>query len=115
MSHRGTAEKLTAKSDPIYQTKPLSVLRQVIRRVTPIITLKGRRVGGSTHQIPIEIGSTQGKTLSILESRKRPCRNMAFKLSSELVDESKGSGDAICKKEETHRIVEEKRAFAHSR
>lgn len=101
------------------ETNPLSVLRQAIREVTPDIAVKARRVSGSTHQVPIEIGSTQGKALAIRwllgAARKRPGRNMAFKLSSELVDAAKGSGDAIRKKEETHRMAEANRAFAHSR
>ncbi|KAL6511431.1 NAD(P)H-quinone oxidoreductase subunit 2 A, chloroplastic [Orobanche minor] len=99
------------------ETNPLSVLRQAIRGVTPDIAVKARRVGGSTHQVPIEIGSTQGKALAIrwllAASRKRRGRNMAFKLSSELVDAAKGSGDAIRKKEETHKMAETNRAFAH--
>nr|QHN54991.1 ribosomal protein S7 [Anchomanes hookeri]QHN55005.1 ribosomal protein S7 [Anchomanes hookeri] len=155
MSRRGTAEKKTAKSDPIYRnrlvnmlvnrilkhgkkslayqiiyralkkvqekrkTNPLSVLRQAIRRVTPDIAVKARRVRGLTHQVPIEIGSTQGKTLAIRwllgASRKRPGQSMAFKLSSELVDAAKGSGNAIRKKEETYKIAEANRAFAHFR
>ncbi|OIF86806.1 30S ribosomal protein S7 [Acinetobacter baumannii] len=156
MSRRGTAEKRTAKSDPIFrnrlvnmvvnrimkdgkkslayqilyravkkiqqktETNPLLVLRQAIRRVTPNIGVKTRRnKKGSTRQVPIEIGSTQGKALAIRwllgASRKRPGRNMAFKLSSELVDAAKGSGDAIRKKEETHRMAEANRAFAHFR
>ncbi|KAK2349854.1 ribosomal protein S7 [Trifolium repens] len=130
MSRRGTAEKKTAKPDPIYrnrlvnmlvnrimkhgkkslayqiiyralkriqqktETNPLSVLRQAIRRVTPNIAVKARRASGSTQQVPVEIGSTQGKALAIRwllgASRKRPGRNMAFKLSSELVDAAKG-------------------------
>nr|ARD04974.1 ribosomal protein S7 [Sibbaldia retusa] len=109
------------------ETNPLSVLRQAIRGVTPDIAVKARRVGGSTHQVPIEIGSTQGKALAIRwllgASRKRPGRNMeigrgrnmVFKLSSELVDAANGSGDAIRKKEETHRMAEANRAFAHFR
>nr|YP_010831901.1 ribosomal protein S7 [Caragana brachypoda]WFG50959.1 ribosomal protein S7 [Caragana brachypoda] len=98
---------------------PLSVLRQAIRRVTPKIAVKARRVSGSTHQVPIEIGPPQGQALAIRwllgASRKRPGRNMAFKLSSELLDASKGSGDAIRKKEETYRMAEANRAFAHFR
>ncbi|KAF4381691.1 small ribosomal subunit protein uS7cz/uS7cy [Cannabis sativa] len=101
------------------ETNPLSVLRQAIRGVTPDIAVKTRRVGGSTHKVPIEIGSTQGKALAIRwllgASRKRPGRNMVFKLSFELVDAAKGSGDAIRKKEETHRMAETNRAFAHFR
>nr|UIS24028.1 ribosomal protein S7 [Myosurus minimus] len=155
MSRRGTAEKKTAKSDPIYrnrlvnmlvnrilkhgkkalayqilyralkniqqkkETNPLPVLRQAVRRVTPNIAVKARRVGGSTQQVPIEIGSRQGKVLAIRwllgAARKRLGRNMALKLSSELVDAAKGSGDAIRKKEETHKMAEANRSFAHFR
>ena len=156
MSRRGTAEKRTAKSDPIFrnrlvnmvvnrimkdgkkslayqilyravkkiqqktETNPLLVLRQAIRRVTPNIGVKTRRnKKGSTRKVPIEIGSKQGRALAIrwlLEaSQKRPGRNMAFKLSSELVDAAKGSGGAIRKKEATHRMAEANRALAHFR
>nr|BDW36486.1 ribosomal protein S7 [Hyophila propagulifera] len=98
---------------------PLSVLRQAIRRVTPNVTVKARRVGGSTYQVPIEIKSAQGKALAIRwllgASRKRFGRNMAFKLSYELIDAARDSGDAIRKKEETHRMAEANRAFAHFR
>nr|QBC71366.1 ribosomal protein S7 [Anacampseros filamentosa]QBC71367.1 ribosomal protein S7 [Anacampseros filamentosa] len=98
---------------------PLTVLRQAIRRVTPSIAVKARRKKGLTHQVPIEIRPTQGKALAIRwllgAARKRPGRNMAFKLSSELVDASKGRGGAIRKKEETHRMAEASRAFAHLR
>ncbi|KAF8047353.1 hypothetical protein N665_3080s0006 [Sinapis alba] len=101
------------------ETNPLYVLRQAICEVTPDIAVKERLVGGSTHQVPIEIGSTQGKALAIRwllgASRKRSGRNMAFKLSSKLVDAAKGSGDASSKKEETHRMAEADRAFAHFR
>ena len=104
------------------ETNPLSVLRQAIRGVTPDIAVKTRRnKKGSTRKVPIEIGSKQGRALAIrwlLEaSRKRPGRKMAFQLSSELVDaaKAKGSGDAIRKKEETHRMAEENRALAHFR
>nr|YP_007476396.1 Rps7 [Trithuria inconspicua]YP_007476419.1 Rps7 [Trithuria inconspicua]ACT32440.1 ribosomal protein S7 [Trithuria filamentosa]AEK71836.1 ribosomal protein S7 [Trithuria filamentosa]AHB38700.1 ribosomal protein S7 [Trithuria filamentosa]AHB38721.1 ribosomal protein S7 [Trithuria filamentosa]CCJ32563.1 Rps7 [Trithuria inconspicua] len=101
------------------KTNPLSVLREAIRRVTPKIAVKARRQSGLTQQVPIEIGSTQGKALAIRwllgASRKRSGRNMAFKLSSELMDAAKGKGNAIRKKEETHRMAEANRAFAHLR
>nr|YP_010010812.1 ribosomal protein S7 [Tibetia himalaica]QOI00431.1 ribosomal protein S7 [Tibetia himalaica] len=155
MSRRGTAEKKTAKSDPIYrnrlvnmlvnrimkhgkkslayqiiyramkriqqktETNPLSVLRQAIHRITPRIAVKARRVSGSTHQVPIQLKPPQAKALAIrwllAASRKRPGRNMAFKLSSELLDAVKGSGDAIRKKQETHRMAAANKAFAHLR
>nr|YP_009138876.1 ribosomal protein S7 [Lathyrus pubescens]AIK21244.1 ribosomal protein S7 [Lathyrus pubescens] len=101
------------------ETNPLSVLREAIRRVTTTIGVKARRVRGSTRQVPIEIESTQGKVLAIrwllAASRKRPGRNMAFKLSSELVDAAKGRGDAIRKKEETQKMAEANRTVAHFR
>ncbi|KAI5667344.1 hypothetical protein M9H77_17197 [Catharanthus roseus] len=87
-------EKIQQKTE----TNPLSVLRQAIRGVTPDITVKARRVGRSTHQVPIEIGSLQGKPLAIF-----------------IVDAAKRRGDAIRKREETHRMAEENRAFAHFR
>nr|YP_009407425.1 ribosomal protein S7 [Dionaea muscipula]ASA46408.1 ribosomal protein S7 [Dionaea muscipula]QBC71750.1 ribosomal protein S7 [Dionaea muscipula] len=98
---------------------PLSVLRQAIRRVTPNIGVKAKRVRGSTRQVPIEIGSTQGKVLAIRwllgAARKRKGRNMAFKLSSELVDAAKGRGGAVDKKKETHEMAEKNRASAYFR
>nr|ANQ38709.1 ribosomal protein S7 [Cynomorium coccineum]ANQ38710.1 ribosomal protein S7 [Cynomorium coccineum]ANS54306.1 small ribosomal protein 7 [Cynomorium coccineum] len=99
---------------------PLSVLYGAIHKVTPNIAVKARRVGGSTHQIPIEIRSTQGGTLAIRwllgASRKRSGKkNLALNLSSEFLDASKGNGYAIRKKEEIHKIAEGNRAFAHFR
>nr|YP_010737213.1 ribosomal protein S7 [Drosera capensis]YP_010737259.1 ribosomal protein S7 [Drosera capensis]WEQ03472.1 ribosomal protein S7 [Drosera capensis]WEQ03518.1 ribosomal protein S7 [Drosera capensis] len=101
------------------ERKALSVLRQAIGRVTPKIVVKARRVRGSTRQVPIPIEYTQGQVLAIRwllgASRKRKGENMAFKLSSELVDASKGRGGAIDKKKETEKMAEKNRAFAHSR
>ncbi|KAF5812789.1 30S ribosomal protein S7 [Helianthus annuus] len=95
------------------------MMRKDLALNTESTAVKARRVGGSTHQVPIEIGSTQGKALAIrwllAASQKCPGRNMAFKLSSKLVDAAKGSGDAIRKREETHRMAEANRAFAHFR
>ncbi|KAH0851461.1 LOW QUALITY PROTEIN: hypothetical protein HID58_094737 [Brassica napus] len=85
------------------ETNPLSVLRQAIRGVTPDIAVKARTCGGSTHQVPIEIGSTQGKHLPFVGHPENVGSKYGFQLSSELVDAAKGSGDAIRKKEETHK------------
>nr|YP_009403523.1 ribosomal protein S7 [Downingia elegans]YP_009403530.1 ribosomal protein S7 [Downingia elegans]ASA34716.1 ribosomal protein S7 [Downingia elegans]ASA34723.1 ribosomal protein S7 [Downingia elegans] len=97
----------------------LLVLRQAICKVTPRLVVKTRRKSGVSQQIPIEIKTPLGKVLAIrwllAAARKRQGRNMAFKLSSELVDAAKGSGDAIRKREETHRMAEANRAFAHLR
>nr|ASN79054.1 ribosomal protein S7 [Pityopus californicus] len=98
---------------------PLSVLRQAICRITPKIAVKARRKSGFTQKVPIEIRSLPGKALAIrwllVASRKRPGRNMALKLSSELVDAAKGRGGAIRKKEEAHRMAEANRTLAHFR
>lgn len=98
---------------------PLSILRQAINRVTPNVTVKARRIGGSTYQIPLEIRSTQGKTLAISwilnASKKRSGLYMAIKLSYELIDAAKDNGIAVRKKEETHKMAESNRAFAHFR
>nr|QBC71820.1 ribosomal protein S7 [Drosera indica]QBC71821.1 ribosomal protein S7 [Drosera indica] len=99
--------------------RALSVLRQAIRRVTPKIVVKARRVRRSTRQVPIPIKDTKGQVLAIRwllgASRKRKGRNMAFKLSSELVDATKGRGRAIDKKKENEKMAEKNRAFAHFR
>nr|YP_009863009.1 ribosomal protein S7 [Anthoceros punctatus]YP_009863026.1 ribosomal protein S7 [Anthoceros punctatus]YP_009863099.1 ribosomal protein S7 [Anthoceros agrestis]YP_009863116.1 ribosomal protein S7 [Anthoceros agrestis]QKD76464.1 ribosomal protein S7 [Anthoceros punctatus]QKD76481.1 ribosomal protein S7 [Anthoceros punctatus]QKD76554.1 ribosomal protein S7 [Anthoceros agrestis]QKD76571.1 ribosomal protein S7 [Anthoceros agrestis] len=98
---------------------PLSVLRQAVRRVTFNVTVKARRVGGSTYQVLIEIESSQGKALAIrwllVAFKKRPGRNMAFKLSYESIDVARDNGNAVRKREETHRMAEANRAFAHFR
>ncbi|KAH9562826.1 hypothetical protein CY35_05G092400 [Sphagnum magellanicum] len=85
---------------------PLSILRQAICRVTPNVIVKTRCVGGSTYQVPIEIEYAQGKSLAICwllgASRKCSGRNMAFKLSYELMDAARDNGNVIRKKEETY-------------
>jgi small subunit ribosomal protein S7 len=101
------------------ETNPLFILRQAIHRITPKIGVKAIRKKRKIRQIPIEIRPSKGKVLAIrwllAASRKRPGRNMAFKLSSELVDAAKGRGGAIRKREETYRMAEANRASAHFR
>nr|QGX06360.1 ribosomal protein S7 [Torreya nucifera] len=101
------------------EKNPLIVLRQAIHKVTPKLIVKSRRVSGSTYQVPIEIRSKKGKVLAIRwllgSSRKRSGRNMHFKLSYELMDAAREKGNAIRKKEETHRMAESNKAFAHYR
>jgi len=98
---------------------PLFVLRQAVGKVTPDVTIKARRIGGSTYQVPLEIGSIQGKALAIrwllTAARKRSGRNMALKSSYELIDAARDNGIAVRKKEETHKMAEANRAFAHFR
>nr|YP_009701096.1 ribosomal protein S7 [Parasitaxus usta]QEQ14301.1 ribosomal protein S7 [Parasitaxus usta] len=108
-------KKIQQKTDK----NPLVVLRQAIRGVTPKVAVKARRKSGSTYQVPIKIKYAKGKVLAIRwllgASRKRPGRNMDINLSYELLDAAKKRGNAIRKKEETHRMAEANRAFAHYR
>nr|QKQ14653.1 ribosomal protein S7 [Zygnema circumcarinatum] len=101
------------------QKNPLSVIRQAVRRTTPNVAVKARRRGGSTYQVPVEIQSAQGRALAIRwilsAAKKRNGRSMAFKLSSEIIDAARQTGNAIRKREETHRMAEANRAFAHFR
>nr|QYB21723.1 ribosomal protein S7 [Lagarostrobos franklinii]BBF90902.1 ribosomal protein S7 [Lagarostrobos franklinii] len=98
---------------------PIVVLRRAIRNIAPKVVLKARRKSGSTYQVPIKIKSAKGKIFAIRwllgASRKRPGRNMDSKLSYELIDATKNRGNAIRKKEETHKMAEANKAFAHNR
>lgn len=98
---------------------PLEVLEQALRNVTPAIEVKPMRVGGATYQVPVEVAFERGVTLAmrwLLEySRSRGGRSMAEKLANELMDAANGQGNSIKKKDDTHRMAEANRAFAHFR
>jgi small subunit ribosomal protein S7 len=97
----------------------LEVLDQAIKNVSPIIEVKPRRVGGATYQVPVEVSSDRRLTLAMRwllgASRSRGGRSMAEKLASELLDAANNTGAAVKKKEETHKMAEANRAFAHYR
>lgn len=98
---------------------PLDVFEQAVRNATPMIEVKPRRVGGATYQVPMEVAPHRRTALALRwlvnASRQRPGRSMAEKLASELMDAANGEGSAIRRKEETHRMAEANRAFAHYR
>ena len=98
---------------------PLEVLEQAIRNVSPVLEVKPRRVGGSTYQIPVEVAPGRNLSLAMRwilgAARSRPGRSMAEKLANELMDAAGGSGAAVKRKEDTHRMAEANRAFAHYR
>nr|AXX76457.1 ribosomal protein S7 [Dipteris conjugata]AXX76458.1 ribosomal protein S7 [Dipteris conjugata] len=98
---------------------PLSVPRQAIRRVTPDIVTESKRVGGSTYRVPVEVVPAEGRALAIrwllIACRKRSGRSMALRSSDELMDAARNSGSAVRKKEETHKVAEANKAFAHFR
>jgi len=98
---------------------PLDVFEQAIKNVTPLLEVRPRRVGGATYQIPMEVRAERRMSLAIrwvLQSTsQRPGKSMAEKLASELMDAAAGQGASIKKREDTHRMAEANRAFAHYR
>ena len=96
---------------------PLLVFEQAIKNASPIVEVKARRIGGSTYQVPVEVSGFRATNLSlrwlIRYARQRSGRTMAIKLASEIIDTSNDIGNTIKKKEETHRMAEANKAFAH--
>jgi small subunit ribosomal protein S7 len=100
-------------------SEPIDVFEQAIKNTTPLVEVKARRVGGATYQVPMEVKNDRGIALSlrwlIQFSRQRAGKSMAMKLANELMDASNQTGGAIRKREETHRMAEANKAFAHYR
>jgi small subunit ribosomal protein S7 len=98
---------------------PVTDLEHAIRNVTPQLKVKSRRVGGATYQVPVEVEPRVGLSLAIrwlVESaRARSGKSMAEKLAAELSDATKGQGVTVKKRDDTHRMAEANRAFAHYR
>ena len=98
---------------------PLSLFQKAIENVKPVVEVRSRRVGGSTYQVPTEVRYSRRTTLSLrwilTSAKQRGEKGMAAKLAGELIDASKGRGAAFKKKEDTHRMAEANKAFAHYR
>lgn len=98
---------------------PLEVFEKAVRNATPLVEVKARRVGGATYQVPMEVRSDRGIALAlrwlIQYSRQRAGRTMAGRLANELMDAANETGSAIRKREETHKMAEANKAFAHYR
>jgi small subunit ribosomal protein S7 len=98
---------------------PVELFEQALRNVTPILEVKPRRVGGSTYQVPIEVEPARALSLAMrwmmAAARARGGRSMSEKLAAEFMDAANSQGSAIKKKEDTHRMAEANRAFAHYR
>lgn len=98
---------------------PLETFERAVQNVTPLVEVKARRVGGATYQVPMEVRSERGTTLAlrwlVRYSRERPGKTMANRLANELMDAANETGNAIRKREETHRMAEANKAFAHYR
>jgi len=99
--------------------EPLEVLEQAMKNLMPIVETRPRRVGGANYQVPVEVRPDRRQTLAIRwltgYARQRPGRTMREKLAAEIMDAANGIGGAVKKKEDTHRMAEANRAFAHYR
>ena len=106
-------------SSPPVGQDALKIFQQAVVHVTPVVEVKSRRVGGSNYQVPLEVSSERGTALAlrwiVQSARSRPGREMAIKLANEILDASNKTGNAIRKKEETHKNAEANKAFANYR
>jgi small subunit ribosomal protein S7 len=120
---RSKAESMIYDALDIIQEKekndPITILDQALKNSTPLLEVKARRVGGATYQVPVEVDASRGRALAIRwiikSTRSRSGKSMADKLASELLDASKGQGSTVKKREDTHKMAEANRAFAHYR
>jgi len=120
---KSTAERIVYEALQIMEQQerkdPVSISEQAIRNATPLLQVKPRRVGGATYQVPVEVSHDRGLFLAIrwliTSAKSRAGKSMAEKLAAELSDASKGQGVTIKKREDTHRMAEANRAFAHYR
>jgi small subunit ribosomal protein S7 len=98
---------------------PLSVFEQALDNVMPTIEVRSRRVGGATYQVPVEVRTDRRQALGIrwliVAARERNEKTMTERLSAELLDAANSRGNAVKKREDTHRMAEANRAFAHYR
>ena len=120
---KSLAQKIVYDALEIISTKteenPVLVLEKAVKNVTPQVEVKARRVGGSTYQVPIEIRAYRGTNVSlkwITEfARARSGKSMAVKLSNEILDAAKETGNSVRRKEQTHKMADANKAFAHFR
>ncbi len=111
-------DMVKAKTEKL-EKEPLDIWKKALENVTPGVEVKSRRVGGATFQVPMEVRPERKTAISIrnliLFARRRSGRSMAEKLSAEIVAAYNGEGGAYKKKEDTHRMAEANKAFAHFR
>ena len=120
---KSTAERILYDAFDIIENRvnksPLDVFEQAVSNATPVLEVKPRRVGGATYQIPVEVRPERRLSLAmrwlVQNARKRTGKSMAEKLAAELMDAAQGQGATIKKKEDTHKMAEANRAFAHYR
>ena len=98
---------------------PLEMFEKALENVQPSVEVKSRRVGGATYQVPVEVRSNRGMALAMRwltdAARKRGEKSMGMRLASEILEASDNKGSAVKKREDTHRMAEANKAFAHFR
>ena len=120
---KSTAERIFYQAMDLVETRTsqpgVNVFKQALSNLKPVVEVKSRRVGGATYQVPVEVRPDRRTALGmrwlISFSRDRNEKSMAEKLAAEVIAASKGEGNAIKKKEDTHRMAEANKAFAHYR
>ena len=120
---KGTAEKIVYEAFDQIKDKtgkdPLEVFNAAMENIMPLLEVKSRRVGGSNYQVPIEVRPDRRQTLGlrwlIQYSKNGHGRGMANKLANEIMDAANGTGAAVKKREDTHKMAEANKAFAHFR
>ena len=108
-------EKIKSKS----KEEPILIFNEAINNIRPTVEVRSRRVGGATYQVPVEVKSKRSQALALRwlidASRKRKDKNMSDKIFNEIYDAYQNRGSAIKKKEDTHKMAESNKAFAHFR
>ncbi len=118
---KGVAQTICYEAFEIIKEKtgkdPLEVFEQGLNNIMPVLEVKGRRVGGATYQVPVEVRPDRRQTLGlrwlVLYARKRGERTMKERLAAEIIDATNNQGSAFKKKEDTHKMAEANKAFAH--
>ncbi|MDD2509588.1 MAG: 30S ribosomal protein S7 [Syntrophomonas sp.] len=120
---KSLAEKICYGAFEIVETKtrrePLEVFEEAMKNITPIVEVRARRVGGANYQVPVEVRTDRRQTLAIrwlvAYARKRGEKTMAERLAGEIMDAANHTGAAVKKREDTHKMAEANKAFAHYR
>jgi len=120
---KGVARKILYQAFEIIEEKTgenaIDVFKSALNNSTPVVEVRSRRVGGATYQVPVEVRTDRGTALGmrwiIKASDARNDKSMALRISRELMDAAKNEGGAVRKKDETHRMAEANKAFAHFR
>ncbi len=120
---KGTAQRILYEAFDIIKEKtgkePMDVYNQALENVRPALEVKSRRVGGSNYQVPVEVSDEKSQTLALRwivnYAKLRNGKGMAINLANELMDAAEGTGGAVKKREDTHKMAEANKAFAHYR